>query len=81
MIKRFEISIKVPDWYIFGEDKEGNVDISDINGDIFIHVPKPLALEICKARNEFIEKITELVNGEQKRIDGEVRWKTENIPN
>lgn len=40
-------------WIIFGKRENGNVDISDADQDIFVDVPRDIADEIIKARNEF----------------------------
>ncbi len=51
----FEETTVLNMWFKFGKYENGCVDISDINGDIFSHVPEDVADEIIKARNDFIE--------------------------
>lgn len=48
-------------WFIFGEYKTGNVDLSDTSGDIFTNIPRDKAERIIKARDDFLDFIAEEV--------------------
>jgi hypothetical protein len=44
-------------WIVFGEFDDGTVGISDMNSDIFEHVPRDVAEQIIDARNAFVDVV------------------------
>jgi hypothetical protein len=44
---------KVGVWFIFGEYDNGRVDVSDGQRDVFTHIPRQLADNLCLAHDEF----------------------------
>lgn len=47
-------------WFIFGERKDGTVDVSDPDQDIFENVPIDVASKIIEARHKFCQTIEEI---------------------
>ena len=67
------IDEKVGVYFIFGES-QGGVDISDGDSDIFTGVTKEQADRICKAQEEFREKLYEIFDcASPKAYSGSIR--------
>jgi hypothetical protein len=53
-------------WMVFGEHKDGTVDVCDAQGnDIFTRVPAPLAELLCRKRNIWVGELLEQLNGKR----------------
>lgn len=47
-------------WFIFGEHRDGDVDIADSNNDTLLEkIPRPLAEAICDRHNEAVFEMEE----------------------
>lgn len=56
-------------WFVFGEYPDGNVDISDGEGDVFTGVPKPTAHFLIKAREKLCD-LMELIDPKDQYVAG-----------
>lgn len=58
------IDIACPPLFVFGSHDGGvTVDISDINQDVFTHVPRDIAVKIIEANSEYMNKLYKLLKG------------------
>ncbi len=49
-------------WMEFGVHRDGKVDVASVDGDVFVAVPRHLASLLIQARNDFCDKVNEIVN-------------------
>ena len=57
-----------PTWFIFGECKDGKVDLSDGDDDIVTHIPREEAEKLIKLRDNLQEALYALLPGYSKVI-------------
>ena len=57
-------------WFVFGENVNGGVDISDGNSDVVVAVPRGFADVICQKHNELNELIDAAISKKETN-DGE----------
>jgi hypothetical protein len=55
-MKEKYIEERIPRWLIFGIHPNGNVDVSDGEGDVLQNISRELADEVVAARNRFVDE-------------------------
>jgi hypothetical protein len=63
-VKQKYIDERTGVWFIFGEHADGSVDISDGDNDVFEHIARELAENLCAEQAKFREALYALVAGE-----------------
>ena len=54
-------------WFIFGEHKDGKVDLANSDGDIFTHLTKEQADKIIEARVKFLKSLYSIIGSETEQ--------------
>lgn len=61
---------QAPNWFVFGQHANGNVDVADINGDIICNIPQKDADRLLAERDHTV-KIIEMLGNTLLNVDVE----------